>query len=126
MFLCDRHEKDDSEFKLFPPHCIRGTEGAEILDELEFGKSLNDSYNAKATYSGFPNTTLKSVIKMKNPSIVEVCGVLTSVCVMENVGGLYFCGYKTEVDRSAVADLTPADHENALRRMNILFGTKVF
>ena len=29
VFIKDTHEKDSSEFKTFPPHCIKGTEEAE-------------------------------------------------------------------------------------------------
>jgi nicotinamidase-related amidase len=35
IFLCDAHGEDDEEFKRFPPHTIRGTEGAEVVKELK-------------------------------------------------------------------------------------------
>jgi len=34
LFLCDSHDPDDLEFKMFPPHCVAGTEEAEIIPEL--------------------------------------------------------------------------------------------
>ena len=25
IYLCDAHEAQDAEFKMFPPHCVKGT-----------------------------------------------------------------------------------------------------
>ena len=35
IYICDNHEKDDKEFDMFPPHCIAGTEGSQIIEDLE-------------------------------------------------------------------------------------------
>ena len=35
FFICDTHDPDDLEFKMFPVHCIRGTEEAEVIPELK-------------------------------------------------------------------------------------------
>ena len=34
FFVCDHHAPDDSEFKLFPPHCVEGTAEVELISEL--------------------------------------------------------------------------------------------
>lgn len=34
FFICDNHTPDDPEFEMFPPHCIAGTEEAEVIPEL--------------------------------------------------------------------------------------------
>ena len=34
LFICDNHEPDDLEFQMFPVHCVRGTEEAEVIPEL--------------------------------------------------------------------------------------------
>ena len=36
----DAHTPDDPEFKRFPPHCVRGTPGAEIIPETRAEKIL--------------------------------------------------------------------------------------
>jgi nicotinamidase/pyrazinamidase len=28
IYVCDSHEKNDSEFQMFAPHCVTGTKGA--------------------------------------------------------------------------------------------------
>jgi len=35
IYICDSHDKNDEEFKIWPPHAISGTEGAEIIKELK-------------------------------------------------------------------------------------------
>ena len=35
LFIKDAHTKDSKEFDSFPPHCIKGTEEAELVDELK-------------------------------------------------------------------------------------------
>ena len=34
IYICDNHREDDAEFKMFKLHCVKGTKGAEIVDEL--------------------------------------------------------------------------------------------
>ena len=34
IYVCDNHSEDDLEFEMFPRHCVKGTEEAEIIDEL--------------------------------------------------------------------------------------------
>src|SRR5690606_40414185 len=35
VFLNDAHPEDAVEFSAFPPHCVRGTDEAEVVDELK-------------------------------------------------------------------------------------------
>ncbi len=35
IYISDSHDKDDEEFKVWPPHAISGTKGAEIIKELQ-------------------------------------------------------------------------------------------
>lgn len=37
LYLCDDHAPDDKEFRKFgwPAHAVRGTKGAEVVDELK-------------------------------------------------------------------------------------------
>ena len=34
IYILDRHLPDDAEFKMFPPHCLAGERGGEVVDEL--------------------------------------------------------------------------------------------
>ncbi len=56
FYICDCHRPNDKEFNLFPPHCLFGTEGANIIEELKPLK--NDFIIHKRRYSGFFQTDL--------------------------------------------------------------------
>ncbi|MHB8919232.1 MAG: cysteine hydrolase family protein, partial [Desulfocucumaceae bacterium] len=42
IFIIDAHDPQDLEFNRFPPHCIYGTEGSDIIGQL---KSLVEEYS---------------------------------------------------------------------------------
>lgn len=51
IFTMDWHRSDDEEFKIWPKHCIMGTKGAEIVDELNTKEE--DYFVRKRRYSAF-------------------------------------------------------------------------
>src|SRR3972149_6983855 len=64
IFLCDTHDPDDSEFKMFPPHCIRGSEEAEVIPELQ---EFAEEVIPKRRFSGFFETNLDQRLKELKP-----------------------------------------------------------
>jgi len=124
IYLCDAHEVDDLEFKKFPPHAIRNTKGAMIIDSL-MPRGRANIIIEKRRYSGFYDTTLEFYLQRLDPSLVEVVGVCTSICVMDTVGGLANRDYNVVVYKDGVADFDDAAHEVALKRMEGLYGAKI-
>ena len=53
FYSSDHHIPDDPEFKMFPPHCIEGTEEAELIPEL---LQYPGEIIPKKTFSSFYNT----------------------------------------------------------------------
>ena len=123
IFLCDFHHKDDREFELFPPNCIEGTEGADIIDELPVGKK--DLVIKKTRYRGFYETELDTVLKGNLIYKVEVVADCTSICVMDTVGGLRDRDYRVKVYRSGVADFDLQFHHFSLKRMEKAYGARI-
>ena len=123
VFICDSHKEDDLEFKLFPKHCVAGTPGAEIINELPVEEK--DVIIKKARYSAFYNTDLDSVLKDNAISEVHVVGVCTSICVMDTVGDLRNRDYKVIVYKDAVADFDKKAHQFSLERMEKTYGAKI-
>ena len=124
LFLADAHNEDDLEFKRFPKHCVAGTDGAMVIDEL--AKIVvdydNHEFIEKTRYSGFYNTWLEDSIEFDCPDEIEVVGICTSICVMDTVGGLANRDYKINVYKDLVADFDQEMHEMALKRMESLYG----
>ena len=123
VFLQDAHLKDDIEFEKFPPHCIAGTWGSQIIDDL--APRSGEHVLAKTRYSGFYGTDLEKILVADAPEEVEVVGVCTSICVMDTVGGLANRDYRTTVPRAGVADFDAEAHRNALQRMERLYGAAI-
>ncbi len=123
VFICDSHDKNDLEFKMFPKHCVAGTKGAEIIDELPVEKK--DVIIKKTRYSAFYNSNLDSVLKNNSISEVHVVGVCTSICVMDTVGDLRNRDYNVIVYKEGVADFDKRAHQFSLERMEKTYGAEV-
>ena len=123
VFICDAHKEDDLEFKVFPKHCVAGTKGAEIIDELPVGK--DDVIIRKTRYSAFYGTNLDDVLKNKPISEVHVVGICTSICVMDTVGDLRDRDYKVIVYKEGVADFDERSYQFSVERMEKIYAAKV-
>jgi nicotinamidase/pyrazinamidase len=124
IYLRDTHAEDDAEFKLFPKHCVIGTWGNEVINDLE--PDRDDIIVYKRRFSGFFGTSLdKLLLEYLKADEVDVVGVCTSICVMDTVQGLGYMDIKTNVYANMTADLTPKDHAYALNRMKVLYGANI-
>ncbi len=123
VFVRDSHRPDDLEFSLFPRHSVRNSPGAEIIPDLPVGK--RDIMVPKTRYSGFYGTKLDRILKERKVTEVHVVGVLTSICVMDTVGGLRNRDYPVIVYRKGVADADPKFHRLSRDRMRKIYGAKI-
>jgi nicotinamidase/pyrazinamidase len=124
VFICDSHDEDDLEFEMFPKHCVTNTEGAEIIDELPVGE--DDIIIKKKRYSAFYGTDLDRVLRDHKISEVHVLGVCTSICVMDTVGDLRNRDIAVIVWEKGVADFDKQAHDFSLRRMEKIYGAKIY
>lgn len=127
VFIIDAHDPQDLEFKRFPPHCIYGAEGSDVISEL---KSLVEEYSfairvPKSRFSGFFRTNLNQILKDLDPKTVEVVGVCTHICVLYTVEELCNRDYEVLVHRDGVASFDRDAHQWALRQMTEVLGAKI-
>lgn len=125
IYVCDSHEPDDKEFKRFgwPPHAVKGTEGARVVKELEPQKE--DIIIEKTTYSGFYNTALDETLKRLGIDSLRLTGCVTHICVMFTASDATLRGYNVTVIKDGVAGLSPEDHEAGFRIMKNIMGAKI-
>jgi len=134
----DFHAANDPEFKTFPPHCLRGTPGANIIPEgLAKGCRVipNDvSFRLpedilrsrqvlleKQTLDVFDNPhTSELVERLGRDAEYVVFGVVTEYCVRCAVKGLLARGRKVAVVRDAIETLKPEDGQRALTELQSL------
>lgn len=122
FFICDNHDPDDLEFKMFPPHCIAGTPEAEVVPELA---EYQGEVISKKRYSGFFGTTLEEKLSKLGPEKLIVCGVCTNICVLHTVADARNRDYEVEVPVDCVASFDEAAHRFALEHMEKTLGAKL-
>jgi nicotinamidase-related amidase len=122
FYVCDSHDPDDLEFKMFPPHCLAGTPEAEVIPELA---GYPGEIIPKKRYSGFFNTDLEARLKKLKPEKLIICGVLTNICVMHTAADARNRDYPVEVPVDGVASPEEKAHQFALEHMEKVLGAKL-
>jgi nicotinamidase/pyrazinamidase len=121
----DFHPANDPEFKHFPPHCLKGTAGAELVPEAlaENLVRVENDVNAKLpedlfkyqqiilekqTLDIFESHHASSLVKrLGNTAEFVVFGVVTEYCVSCAVKGLLKRKRRVTVVRDAIETLAP-------------------
>lgn len=123
IYICDNHRADDAEFNMFKPHCVKGTKGAEIVEELSPRPA--DYIILKRRYSAFFGTDLDATLREMGVSEVVLVGVCTNICVLYTAADARMLNYDVTVVRNAVASFSQEAHEFALKEMETTLGVKV-
>ncbi|MDY4641756.1 MAG: isochorismatase family cysteine hydrolase [Erysipelotrichaceae bacterium] len=119
IFTRDTHNENylkSNEGKHLPvEHCIKGSYGWEIIDEL---KPYVNKVIDKPT---FGSTELIDYLKTKNYDSFELCGLCTDICVVSNALLIKanFYEAKVSVDSACCAGVTVESHNAALKTMQM-------
>ncbi|WP_426243325.1 cysteine hydrolase family protein [Nocardioides sp. LHG3406-4] len=104
-----------------PPHCLEGTEGAEIVAELE--PQTNDFViRAKRRYDAFLGTDLDVLLRGLKVQNLLVAGVCTDICVINSVFSARNLDYRCYVLSDAVDATSPERQDAALLCMSHVFA----
>ncbi|MFQ6002086.1 MAG: cysteine hydrolase family protein, partial [Anaerolineae bacterium] len=112
----------DKEFEIFPPHCVEGTEEAEIIPELD---SYPGQRLPKRRYSAFYDTDLDERLAALKAEKLIVCGVCTDICVLHTVADARNRDYPVEIYTDCVASFDQEAHRFALKHMENILGAKL-
>ncbi len=80
IYLADNHAENDKEFEIWGRHSVKGTTGAQVIEEL--APKPGDIVIPKTRYSGFYNTNLDAILKKNKVDSLIVAGTLTDICVL--------------------------------------------
>ncbi len=111
---------DDSLFEMRAVHCLAGSWGAEVVDELPVEES--DIVIPKRRYSGFFQTTLDLALRERGIDTVIVTGVVTNICVRSTVHDAFFLRYKVLVPQDLVMATSPQAQEVTLYDIDTHYG----
>ena len=131
LFVRDHHPADHSSFQeqggSWPVHCVAGTHGGEIheelapyaKEELTFDKGCE---KAVEQYSGFEGMnsaeqSLGEILELLDTSDVYVCGIATEYCVRNTCEDLLKAGFKVHLLSKCIAYVDKEGHLKALEEM---------
>ena len=121
----DFHSPNDPEFKQFPPHCLKGTPGAELLPEALADRVLRIDNLPESTIPGDLSTYQQIILEKQTLDVFQtlhaeelvnrlgtqpefvVFGVVTEYCVACAVKGLLQRKRRVAVVRDAIQTLAP-------------------
>ncbi len=140
------HAPDDPEFQRFPPHCIRGTPGAELIPETRAEKILvvpnllgtaipanlsefQQVILEKQTLNVFDNPNTQMVLERvteftRADAEFFVFGVVTEYCVRLAAKGLLERGRRVALVRDAIETLNAEDGRKTIGELTAL-GARV-
>jgi nicotinamidase/pyrazinamidase len=81
VFSTDAFDRNDFIFTgRMPPHSLAGTEGAEVVDALDFQET--DTWLPKPRFSAFFKTGLEKILHDRGITLCAVAGIATPFCVL--------------------------------------------
>lgn len=135
------HTKNDPEFAIFPPHCVQGTPGANLVPEAlaekvvtvpnEAAASLPPDLSRyqqilleKQTLNIFESRHADELVERLGPNVeFVVFGVVTEFCVRFAAKGLLERGRRVSVVRDAIETLNSEDGKRAVAELQALGAT---
>jgi ureidoacrylate peracid hydrolase len=123
IYVNDSHRpglREDREFKKRAEHCIEGTWGAEVIDEIK--PKRKDFVVLKRRFSGFYDTDLDLTLKDLSIDTVIVMGVVTNICVRSTIHDAFFRGYKVLVPKDCVMATGEREQASSLYDIETHFG----
>ena len=107
----------------WPPHCVAGTDGAELHPRLERGpiEAVFDKGEHAAAYSGFEGlsdgVTLADWLRARGVDAVDIVGIATDHCVRATALDAVAAGLSTRVLLHLTAGVSEASTDAALEQL---------
>lgn len=131
------HMPNDPEFQTFPPHCVKGTQGAELVPEALTDKVARVENQASSRlpedFSKFQQVLLEKqtlnifesrhadelVQRLGKQAEFVVFGVVTEYCVSFAAKGLLERGRRVVVVQDAIETLNPDTGTKTIRELKL-------
>lgn len=124
IFTRDTHHEnylETFEGKNLPVvHCVKDTEGWEIIPELQDYVTVSRTIIDKPTFGSLDLAEIiRPMIESGEVDAIELCGLCTDICVISNALLLRANFYETpiSVDSKCCAGVSPETHNAALATM---------
>ncbi len=116
----DTQTEDDKEFEIWPRHCINGTRGWEIIEELK--PETEDRVFKKNRYDGFYGTSLEHYLShVWHIENIIITGTVSNICVAHTAASAGLRWYHIIVPANGISALTEFDQALTLRQVSFLY-----
>jgi len=124
IYANDSHLKGiDHELKLWGDHAIRGTEGAEVIPQLQ--PEDNDYVVPKRRYSGFYQTDMSLLLSELGVDTVVITGMHAHMCCRHTAADAYYLGYDIVAARETTDSFTEEDYQGGLKYLKEVYGARI-
>jgi nicotinamidase-related amidase len=123
IYANDAHLPGDPEEKVWGPHALAGTQGAQVIKELR--PSKGDFVLGKRTYSSFYETGLDLLLREKGIDTVILTGQHTHICVRHTSADAFSRNYQIVIPEDCVESFNDEDHKNGLAYLKMCYGAVV-
>ncbi len=123
VYVCDAHTINDKEFAIWPKHCVKGTKGAQVVDELK--PESGDFIVEKTTYDGFYNTVLDGLLKNLGVDELIITGCVSNICILHTASSAVLRGYRVEIPLSCISSLDEDSKQCAVEHFKNVLNVKV-
>jgi nicotinamidase-related amidase len=125
VFSNDAHHPSDPELRVWGPHALAGTPGAEVIRELAPEPGPRELVSPKRAYGAFEGTGLDERLKALGVDEIVLTGQHTHICVRHSAYGALVNGYRLTVPRDGVCCFEGVDAEAALEYLVMAYGATV-
>ena len=112
VYATDAHTPQDFELKKWPPHAMKGTKLAAIVDAL--APQPGDLVIEKRTYSPFASSDVDGELRSRGIDKLYITGLHTDCCARHTSGDAFQKGYDLVWISDALAAFTEDAHTQGL------------
>jgi len=125
VFSNDAHHADDPELRVWGPHAMAGSPGAQVIKALVPRPGPREIVSPKRVYGAFDSTGLDERLKALGVDEVVVTGQHTDICVRHSSYGALIRGYRVTIPRDAVCAFEGVDESAALDYLARVYGATI-
>ena len=128
LFICDHHPANHCSFAEqggpWSPHCVTGTRGGEIHDDLKafvdedltFYKGCDPAQEQYSGFDGrnFAGQSLAEVLELLGTEVVYLAGIATEYCVRNTAEDLLKAGFKVTILQDCLGWVDDEGHKKTL------------
>jgi nicotinamidase-related amidase len=121
IYATDAHTAQDKELRKWPPHSMKGTPQAEIVDAL--APEPGDLVWDKQTYSPFLNPEFEKALEERGITKLYITGLHTDCCARHTSGDAFQRGYDLVWVTDALQAFTDEAHKAGLGYFEAWYAT---